>query len=250
MSELAGVESFSTLPNYFKSRGTEKLCFVDTTVLFAETYPLDAFHDETVVVFDLLSKAGVSVFTNVNVRAEFLENHRRVLIAECLIDLLEDQGSELDGLLVEKLKAHRTSFRRKVSEQKSAKIDIQQIKMFMHLLKSHRGKSGDAWEFFCRDRLLGQMERIWDMAEEELGLNFISLRSDYSSPFLNQIPDWRDATVLIGKYGIASADAMILNMFLCSKIPVLLTADLEMAEVASKESKVAKKIFVPDSTLA
>ncbi len=99
MNELEGVDSFSALPNYFKSQGTEKLCFVDTTILFAETYPLDTFHDETVVVFDLLSKAGISVVTNVNVRAEFLENHRRVLIAECLIDLLEDQGSELDGVL-------------------------------------------------------------------------------------------------------------------------------------------------------
>ncbi len=119
--------------------------------------------------------------------------------------------------------------------------------MFRQLLKAHKGKSGDAWEIFCRDRLLGQMERIWDLAEEELGLNFISLRSDDSSPFLNQVPDWRDASVLIGKYGLALADAMILNMFLCSKIPVLLTADLEMAEVASKESKGTKKIFVPIS---
>jgi hypothetical protein len=50
-------------------------------------------------------------------------------------------------------------------------------------------------------------------------------------------------------YGIASSDAMILNIFLCSKTPMLLTADLEMAQCAVKESKGTKQVFIPDSMM-
>lgn len=68
------------------------------------------FNGESVQAFEQLAEFKIPVFTNVNVRAEFLENHRRVLIAECLIDFLEDMGLQLDGLLAEKLKGHRTSY--------------------------------------------------------------------------------------------------------------------------------------------
>ncbi|MFZ3231680.1 MAG: hypothetical protein WA160_15840 [Pseudobdellovibrio sp.] len=49
------------------------------------------------------------------------------------------------------------------------------------------------------------------------------------------------------KYGIASADAMILNMFLSSSIPLLITADLEMAHCVLSENRFDKIVFLPDS---
>jgi hypothetical protein len=249
MKATHGIECFSALKNIFDEPAL-KQCFVDTTVLFSQTYPLDPFHEETDTAFTLFTRLGVSVFTNINVRAEFLENHRRILIAESLIDLLEDSEDELEGVLVEKLKSHRTSFRRKVTEEKPAKIEVQQIKLFRKLLMKHSTANGNAWDLFCRNRLQGKLERIWEATEDELGLNFISLRSDEETPFLKIRPTWKDATSLMGRYGIASADAMILNMFFCSTTPVLLTADLEMAECAARESKGKKRVFVPDSLFA
>lgn len=246
MKSAQGFESFSSLAECLSITGI-KQCFVDTTILFSQSYPLDPFHEEADAAFAQLTKFGVAVFTNVNVRAEFLENHRRVLIAESLIDLLEDSEALLERVLVEKLKSHRTSFRRKVAEEKPAKIEVQQIKNFRRLLMKHPTKDGNAWDSFCQDRLQGQLERLWEATEEEVGLNFISLRSDEETPYLNSRPSWTDATSLMGRYGIASADAMILNMFFCSTIPVLVTADLEMAECAIKESKGQKRVFVPDS---
>ena len=102
---------------------------------------------------------------------------------------------------------------------------------------------------FCRNYLSGKLAPIWSDAEKELGLNFISLRSEDNSSYLDKIPDWEDVISMMGKYGIGSSDAMILNMFLCSKIPVLLTTDLEMAECAAEESHGTKFIFVPDSLM-
>jgi hypothetical protein len=79
-------------------------------------------------------------------------------------------------------------------------------------------------------------------------MNFISIRSEDKHEFLNSIPEWDEATAIISRYcQIGFNDAMILNMFLCSKVSSLVTADLQMAEVAEKESKGAKIIFVPDS---
>lgn len=224
-------------------------CFADTTILFSFSYPLDLHNDDSEAALIPLSESRIPIFTNVNVRAEFLENHRKVLIAESLIDFLEEKSFDISGALLEKLKAHRTSYRRKVDAEKSAKIDINQIKNFKKLFSSE-SLSPDGWEIFCRKYLNGKIELLWPAIQRELNIQFISLRSNDKSPYLHITPNWEQVMGLIGCYGIASSDAMILNMFLCSKIPILITADLEMAEVAEKESKGLKMIFVPDSALS
>ena len=226
-------------------------CFIDTSILFAVTYPLDSFNEECEGAFDILAENEIRIFTNINIRAELLENHRRTLIAECLIDLLEDKDADFDGVLLEKLKSHRSSFRRKVQEEKSAKMDVGQIRMFRQLLsRLHQDSKGNGWDLFCRKFLHNKIESVWDTAADMFKINFISIRTEDNHPYLNSIPQWKQVEQIVGTYGVAASDAMILNMFLCSKIPSLLTADLEMAEVAEKESQGQKQIFVPDSLFA
>jgi hypothetical protein len=96
---------------------------------------------------------------------------------------------------------------------------------------------------------MGKLAPIWSQAEAELGLNFISLRADDNSDYLHSHPDWDEAIRIMGRYGIGSSDAMIVNMFLCSKMPVLLTADTEMAECVLRDSNGAKRVFIPDSAI-
>lgn len=242
------IRPFSEFPHFIKKEKSTG-CFVDTTVLFSATYPLDSFNSESELIFELISNEKIPPYTNVNVRAKFLENHRRVLIAECLIDFFEDLNSELKGPLLEKLKSHRTSYRRKVYEEKSAKIDIGQIKHFRHLLSSFQLAGRDGWDLFCNDYLNARLRPIWISAKDVFDLNFISVRTNDENAFMLTTPEWEEAVSLMGRYGIASNDAMILNMFLCSKIPILITTDLEMAEVASKTSNGTKRIFVPDTLL-
>ncbi len=240
------IGKFSDLNTLLKANEFD-LAFVDTSILFSATYPLDHYNEDAEYSFDILADNSVKVFANVNVRSEFLENHRRVLIAEGLIDLLEDSDENYDGALLQKLKSHRTSYRRKVEEDKSAKIDPNQIKAFRKLLSSYEHADGNGWELFCKRYLATKFYSIWPAAETIFNLNFLSVRSENENQFLITNPSWEDTVSLIGRYGIASSDAMILNMFLCSKIPILITADIEMAEVAAKESSGAKHVFVPDS---
>ncbi len=244
-----GIKAFSALSSYLNTSKHDQACFVDTSILFSATYDSDAFNSESEIAFDLLAEAGFSIFTNVNVRSEFLENHRRVLIPEILIDLLAKKGPQLDSILHEKLKSHRTSYQKKVAEEKNTKMDPIQIKMWRRLLLEYSFDGIDGWTLFCRDFLKGKIRRIWQDTEIFFALNFISSRIGEESPYLDQIPTWENAIGLMERYGLASFDAMIVNMFLCSKISLLLTADLEMADCVSKESMGSKLVFVPDSAL-
>ena len=49
---------------------------------------------------------------------------------------------------------------------------------------------------------------------------------------------------VIENYGMASADAMVLNIFNCSKIEILITADNEMAETANQFLSGKKAIYL------
>lgn len=129
-------------------------------------------------------------------------------------------------------------------------MDVNQIKNFRLLLSAFRSEKGNGWDLFCRHYLNDKLEPIWPETKKNFDLNFISIRSNDENEFLSRPPRWEQAVSLMGRYGIASSDAMILNMFLCSKIPVLLTADLEMAGVADRESQGARAIFVPDGGLS
>lgn len=240
------IKKFSELPSFLKQNNPTG-CFVDTSILVSATYDLDLFHEAASEAFDFIAEAKVAPFTNINVRAEFLEGQRRILIPECLVDFLEDFSSELDERLLFKLQSHRTLYRRRITEKKSVKMDINQIKIWRDLLSNFTSEKGNGWDIFCRNYFSKKITPLWSWVVEVFNMNFISIRSNDENEFLNSIPHWEEATAIIGRHGLGSGDAMILNMFLCSKLPILITADLEMAHVADRESNGAKTIFIPDS---
>lgn len=243
------IEKLSRLPDFVRAQ-KYTTCFVDTSVLFSATYPFDRFNESIEPLFTELLDLKVAPITNVNVKSEFLENHRQVLIPECLCDFYEDFQSEFEENLGEILWKHRKNYRQSMADGRAVKFDVNQIANFKRRLQSfYSSRSDNGWTFFCETYLAGKLEPIWDNAEELLGLNLISVREGDKSPYLNSIPEWPQAISIMGRHGIASNDAMILNMFLCSKIPALLTADLELAQVTVKESKGQKRVFVPESLL-
>ena len=50
---------------------------------------------------------------------------------------------------------------------------------------------------------------------------------------------------IIGRFGIGSADAMIINFFLCSKFPVIVTGDEDMAYAVERLARGDKYILMP-----
>lgn len=216
---------------------------------FSLSYPLDTFNDQAEVVFNLLAKESVPVFTNVNIRTEFIEQHRRVAIPEALIDLLEDAEESLQSEIVQQLKSLRTSYRKAQKEDKSFKLNEREIKKYRNLLGKYELNGKDGWEMFCKEYLTGTIQKIWDTTVAQWNLNFISLRATEKHPLISTEVSWDEMVKLVEKFGMGSMDAMILNLFQCSTIEVLITADEDLAYAVEKLKLKGKRVIIPDSLL-
>ncbi len=73
--EARNLRSFLNEVSFRKSG-----CLIDTNVLFAANFNLDYFHDEAVEIFNILTEEKVPVYANVNIRSEFINLARRVVI--------------------------------------------------------------------------------------------------------------------------------------------------------------------------
>lgn len=51
-------------------------CLIDTNILFAANFSLDHFHDEAIEIFKTLMDEKVPLYTNVNIRSEFINRAR------------------------------------------------------------------------------------------------------------------------------------------------------------------------------
>ena len=130
MSNFRGT---SVLENILSSE-VRRGCLVDTSVLFALSYPLDPFNEDAERAFNILTKWSVPIFTNVNIRTEFIDLHRRVAIPEGLIDLLQDAESYLSPELVQQLKSLKTRYNKAKMEDKSFLLSDKEIKTYRKLL--------------------------------------------------------------------------------------------------------------------
>lgn len=240
--------AFSELTAFVDAHPDARLgCILDTNILFSASYDVDAFNTEAAEVIDSLADLQIPIYTTHNVRSEFIELHRRVIIPECLVDFLEDLGKELHPELLLKLISMRTQLRKANSEGKPFRLQDQQIKHFRSALASYKKGEIDGWQSFCRNYLHGKIERVWDRAVEEFGLNFIGTRSDENSDVLSGSPGWAGATDLIGRFGIGSADALILDLFFNSRFILLLTSDRDMAYCTERSRQPNRFVFLPDS---
>ncbi len=245
---MCEVKGLSYLDQVVSKRSeTPQGCLVDTSLLFALSYPLDVFNEDAEAAFRILSENSIPVFTNVNIRTEFIELHRRVAIPEGLIDLLDDQEGGLDGHLVQKLKSLRTRYRKANGEGKTFKLSDREIKSHRDMLTEFEGNGIDGWEVFCKDYLTGAIQKEWDTTEREWNLNFLSLRSTEKHPLISDEVTWEGMVELVEKFGIGAMDAMILNLFRCSRLEVLLTADSDLAYAAEKLKLNGKVVIVPDA---
>ncbi len=79
---MSGVRGLIQLSSTLKSdKDARNGCLVDNSILFALSYPLDAFNDDAEQAFNVLTKESIPVFTNVNIRTEFIELHQHLTLA-------------------------------------------------------------------------------------------------------------------------------------------------------------------------
>lgn len=245
--ELWGFGEFETLleqrPNIRNG------LVVDTNILIAATYELDNFHEEVVGFTDLLIENKIPLFVNVNIRSEFLEIHRRILFSEVILDF-ESQidKKKLPATLASRLTTFRNQFERKNRanpDDPPKRLGEKEIKDFKFEMAQVKSGDGDLWSDLCEKGIGDRLIETWNETQEALGLNTLGLRSE-DKIHLIQTPDWDDAVKLMSKHGLASSDAMILNIFLCTNFEGLVSRDLDLGMAVKKEKHPHKICILPD----
>ena len=225
-------------------------CLVDTNILFALNNSCEKFHEDAQKSFCFVrEKKHIPVYTNVNIKLEFIDLLRRLIIPKHLMGLYqnkEDLGLEIK----KKLESLKDNLNKSELELKTFKLSDWDIKEWRRLLSkifNHKGRENkNAWEIFCSDYLSGALSDIWYETEKQWDMKLLSYKTD-KALFIKE-PEWNDMISFVEKFGIGSSDAMILNFFLCSKIPLLLTADRDLLYAIEKSNLFKNKIIAISDT--
>jgi hypothetical protein len=206
----------------------KKGCIVDTNIVFAFSFPLDTFNEWAEEVVSTLHKLNIPIYTNLNVRSEFIDLNRRVMIPEGLVDFYDEiDGSFDEGTVIAKLKSLKTRKRKAEDEGRTFKLSDSEIKQYSELLNSIPWVDGDSnWTLFCRDYFAPYIDDVWERAVKRMKINFLGTREIESKEFFEKHPSWENMIKIVGLSGLGSSDAMIVNLFQESKIPLMITADV------------------------
>jgi len=244
---FGGVFKFSDILKLKNEHSNfQKGCIVDTSILFAVSYPNDVHNTAAEELFDYLIELQMPAHTNVNIRAEFVNLQFQVMVPEGLADLYHKHGSTLTEAVRKKLQSNYTT----VNESKrgtSYKFSHAKIGEWRDFLRLNPSSAKDGWFEFCSSYISHRIESVWENTCNEVGVNILSLRGADSKEWMTGPLDWKDMSLLVGNYGIGSFDAMIINLFLNSHFPALVTADREIAKVLRAISPSDKFVFVPDA---
>lgn len=221
-----GVISIDQLEQLAAQKDTFKNgCLHDTNILISISLPIDPKNSAAEELVQRLSKLNIPLYSNVNIRAEFLEIQRRVLIPETLIEFYESNSEGIDEVLTAKLRSIQSSYREAIKNKKVYKFSDDRIKEMRTLLSTYIFGEKNAWMYFCENFLAPQLESVWDEVVQICHLNFIKIRDGEQHPLLTSKISWDGVTHIMGKYGLGSADSMILNLLLSSKLEIVATAD-------------------------
>ncbi|MGK5084359.1 hypothetical protein WDW37_13770 [Bdellovibrionota bacterium FG-1] len=223
-------------------------CIVDTNAVFAASMPLDRLNTWAEEVFLRFRDYKVPVYSNLNIRSEFIDLHRRVLIPEGLVSLFDatDGDVSLSLELRTQLKLLKSAKKKATEAKKLFKFNDQQLKKFRRLMSVPRLDPSKpiVWESFCKDYFHSYLSRAWDSTLETYGIQFLGTREIESGEHFTKRPSWKDMTDIVGRYGIGSTDAMIVNFFLCSKFSMLVTGDEDVAYVIERLAPDSRYVLV------
>ena len=219
---------------------------VDTSILFAYAYPNDRFNRASVELFEYVSDLKVPLFTNANIRSEFINNYFQSVVPEALNDFYQNSDFNFSEELRSKLASNYAVLYAARKSGNSYKFNINKIDDWRKLLRKSTIGNHDTWFYFCAGYASQYLENVWESTCEQAGVIFLSLRGVGANSWVTGPIEWAGMVTIVGNYGIGSSDAMIVNLFMNSHFEGIFTADIEMAKAISKISKGEKLVFVPD----
>ncbi len=128
----------------------EKGCIVDTSILFAVSFPNDAHNSAASELFEYLLELNMPAFTNVNIRAEFIQNQFQVMVPEGLADFYSQHGKSLSQTVYKKLQSNYTTVTDSKNKGTSYKFTNSKVSEWRNFLRENYLIESDAWFDFCQ----------------------------------------------------------------------------------------------------
>lgn len=221
------IRGIDELEQFLATEGCEPGCLADTGFLYAASFMDDRVYQKAIDAFDLFAEFAVSIYANVITRMEFIDLVFRkqltigaVELAKCATMSTTNKG------LVNLLRNIQIQDAAHKNRKQSYKISEGRLKDLREEFELAMGPTG--WLEFCAKHSGDMLFNEWEILEEDLGLNFIEVMEGQTSDIVNQPLHWSDMVRLVGKRGVRGPDAMTTNLFLKSRLPLLVTTDSDI----------------------
>ncbi len=226
---MATILPFSEISNHLSVKPDQRKVLIDTCALIAYSHGASEFSDETEELFIKLRQNSFTAFTNVNIRSEFLDYQRRLIVTEALTNIASQvKGLNSFSAIQKRLKSHIALVHKRASEGKPLVLNDSEIKRFKKLLSINYSGIPNIWLKFCDNNLKDSLQRTFDLLEKVMKLKYLSVRKGEKSPEVNGDVSWERMIELSETSALGVNDSMILNMFESTSIPYLVTTDFDV----------------------
>ena len=206
----------------------------DTGFLYAAADTDDRLNDKALAVYELLEEFEVPVYVNVISRMEFADLIFRKQLTIGAIETYEKMSGDQKRSLFNFLKSIRDENTAHLRAGQSYKIAEGKLKK----LRGHYEEVGDAaWRVFCQQYAGEKLSNEWKILEEEFGMEFIEVMEGQTSDVIERPLYWSDMIRVMGREGLRGPDAMITNLFLKSRLPLLITTDGDIIKSFADENE-------------
>lgn len=217
MQVIRGIDSFKKILGVSGDG-----ILADTGFLYAAADTDDRLNDQAIAVYEILEELEVPVYVNVISRMEFADLIFRKQLTIGAIETYEKMTGDQKKSLFNFLKSIRDENTAHLRAGQSYKLAEGKLKK----LRGHFEEMGAvAWRVFCQQYAGEKLSNEWKILEEEFGMEFIEVMEGQTSAVMAQPLYWRDMIQVMGREGLRGPDAMITNLFLKSRLPILITTD-------------------------
>ncbi len=221
---------------------------LDTNILIAGTYEINKEHEAVSALLDTLTKLGVEFYATVNTRAEFMEFHRRLMLTEVLLDLIDEHSSaKISNSARSEIKTAYASVKSKQARDGDDPIfNDKQLKAIKAEFSagSHSGHTG--WLKLCEISLKGYISQI-DATLVYRGIEYLSPNDPKQAHLFTQKLDWPVAAAIVEKTGLSISDSMIMNALNSSVCDFAISLDFDFGFATLADAR-SKNVVMPDQT--
>jgi len=246
MGKVLPFSQASDIVRAITAKGRTARAILDTNILIASTYEISKDHEIVSALLISLAKLGVEFYATVNTRSEFMEFHRRLVLTEVLLDLIDEHSkTKMPNAARSEIKTAYASIKSKQSRDGVDPIfnDTQLKKIKSEFSAGcHSGHLG--WLKLCEIYLKGYISGI-DENLAERRVQYLSPNDPKQAHLFTQTLDWPIAAAIVEKTGLSISDSMIMNALNSSVCDFAISLDFDFGFATLADSK-AKDVVMPD----